>query len=197
MNARRGAERVFADHGIVRRNRNAGRSRNSLTVALELGQVLTIPRRDSHELQVDQHLIHLRVADALSDAERGRVHAIRACRERRHGVRDCQSPVAVAVPVNANFFARRPDHFFEHEFHQRGGAQGRGVSGGVTDHQSARATLDGCGVELLHRLRIAAGGVFGDVHDLQAERDRVSDGLFGGLKKEVSVPSLGVAADRA
>jgi hypothetical protein len=78
VNAGRGAERVFADYRIVRRNRNAGGGGDSLAVLLEFGQVLPVPRRDAHELQVDEHLIHLRVAYAFSEAEGGRVHAIRA-----------------------------------------------------------------------------------------------------------------------
>jgi len=52
--------------------------RRRLAVALEFGQVLPIPRGDAHEFQVDQHLVHLRVADALSQAERGGMNAIRA-----------------------------------------------------------------------------------------------------------------------
>src|ERR1035441_3626861 len=69
VNAGGSAERVLTNYGIVRRNRNAGGGGDGLTISLEFGQVLPIPRRDAHELQVDQHLVHLRVADAFSKAE--------------------------------------------------------------------------------------------------------------------------------
>src|SRR4029077_5080481 len=122
-------------------------------------------------------------------------HTIRARCQSRHRVGNCQSSVAVAVPVDANFFSGMLNDFFKHELDQRGGAHGRGVSGGVAEHQSVRSIIDGRRVELLHRLRIAAGRVFRYVHDFEAKRDRVSDGLFGRSKKEVAGPALGVAAD--
>ncbi len=100
------------------------------------------------------------------------------------------------MPVDANFLTGRLDHFFQHELDQRDRTHGRGVSGGVAEHQGVRSKVDGRRVELLHRFRIAAGGVLGDVHDFEAERDRVFDGLFRGLKKEVAIPALGVTADR-
>jgi len=89
-----------------------------------------------------------------------------------------QSPVAVTVPVDANLLTGRLDHLFKHELDQRDRAHGRGVSGGVAEDQSMRAALDGRRVELLHRFRIAAGRIFGDVHDFETERDCVLDGPF-------------------
>src|SRR4030088_209781 len=100
------------------------------------------------------------------------------------------------VPFHANFFAGWLYHFFKHKFDECGGAHGSGVSSGIAEHETARAEIDGGGVELLHRFRIAARGVFGDVHDLEAERNSVLDGLFGGLQKEGAIPALGVAAER-
>jgi hypothetical protein len=101
------------------------------------------------------------------------------------------------VPIDTNFLTRRLDHLFENELDQRNRAHGRGVSGGVAEHQGVRAAVDGRRVDLLYRFRIAARGVFGDVHDFEAKRDRILDGLFGGLKKEVAVPALGIAPDGA
>ena len=101
----------------------------------------------------------------------------------------------MSVPFDANFFAGRLHHLFQHKLDQRHRAHGRGVSGSIAEHQSVRSTIDGGGVQLLHRFRIAARRVFGGVHDFEAKRDRVFDGLFGGLQQEVAIPALGVAAN--
>src|SRR5256885_10688382 len=45
-----------------------------------------VPRRNSHQLEIDQHLVHLRVAHSLSSAKRTSVNAIRAGGERRHRI---------------------------------------------------------------------------------------------------------------
>ena len=45
---------------------------------------------DAHQLEIHQHLIHLRVADAFADPERGGVDTIGAGDQRRHRVRDRQ-----------------------------------------------------------------------------------------------------------
>ena len=50
---------------------------------------------------------------------------------------------------------------------------------------------------LLDGFGIAARGVFGDVHRLEPERDRILDGFLGGGQQEVVRPAFGVAADRA
>ena len=68
VNASRCAESILSNHRIIRRYRDASRHRNKLAIALQLRQILPIPGRDTHELQVDQHLIHLRVADPLAYA---------------------------------------------------------------------------------------------------------------------------------
>src|ERR1700733_10507431 len=65
MNARRRAQRILAHHRIVRRNRHASRDRHGLTILLEFRQILLIPRRNAHQLEIDQHLIHRRVSDAF------------------------------------------------------------------------------------------------------------------------------------
>ena len=67
----------------------------------------------------------------------------------------------------------------------------------VAEHQCARAAVDRRGVELLHRFRIAARGVFGRVHHLEAQRHRIFDSMFGGAEQKIAVPALGVAPNGA
>ncbi len=134
VNAGRSAKRVFAHDWIVRRNRNTRGDGNFFAIFFQFGQVLLVPGRNTHQLQVDQHLIHLRVADTLSDAEGGGMDTIRARNQSRHSVRGGEAAVAVSVPVDANLLARRLHHLFQHELHQRHRAHGSRVSGGVAQH---------------------------------------------------------------
>ena len=59
------------------------------------------------------------------------------------------------------------------KLHQRECAHWRGVPRRVADHDSARPMADRGRVQLLHHLGIAARGVFGDIHDVEAERHGV------------------------
>jgi len=62
-------------------------------------------------------------------------------------------------------------------------------------HERVRAEVDRRRVKLLHRFGIAARCVLGYVHNFQAQRNGIFDGLLRGLKKEVAIPSLGIAAE--
>ena len=70
------------------------------------------------------------------------------------------------------------------------------MSGGIAEHDGARAIANRGEVELLDGFRVAARRVFGRVHDLQALRDRIFDGLFGGFEEKVDRPAFGKAAQR-
>src|SRR5207249_4697523 len=126
-------------------------------IRLEPGDVLLLPGRDAHEFQVDEDLIHLGVADALTNAQRASMHAVRTGYEGSHRIGGSEAAVAVAVPVHADFLAGRFDDFFHHELDQREGAHRSGVSGGVAEDDSARAAVDRSGVKALDHFRIAAG----------------------------------------
>src|SRR5271157_51639 len=164
-----GAESVVTDHGIIFRNGHAGRARNSLTICLQLGQVLLVPGRNAHQFQIHQHLVNLGVAHALAQTDGAAVHTIRARDDRGHGVGDGEAAIAVAVPVHANLFARGLNDFLDHKAHQSQRAHRSGVAGGVANADGPRAAVDGGGIEALHRLRIATAGVFGDVHHVETE----------------------------
>src|SRR5260221_11435246 len=99
------------------------------------------------------------------------------------------------MPVNADLRPGRVDLLFKNKLNERDRAHGRDVSSGVAEHQSVCAVVYGSRVELLHGFRIAARGVFGDIHDFQTKRNRVFDGFFSGPKKEVAGPALGIASD--
>ena len=66
MHAGGGAERIIADNGVVGWNRNARGARDRDAVVLETGEVLRGPGRNSHQLEIDEHQIHLRVPDTLA-----------------------------------------------------------------------------------------------------------------------------------
>src|SRR5580692_10819622 len=76
MHARSRAKGIVANHRIIRRNRHPRSPRNRLAILLQLGQVLISPWRNAHQLQVHQHLIHLRIAHALAEADRTSVNAV-------------------------------------------------------------------------------------------------------------------------
>ena len=197
MHPGRRAKRILAHHRIVRWNRHASSPRHCLTILLQFGEILPIPRHNAHQLEIDQHLVHLRIAHAFANADGASVNAICPRDQRRHRVGNREPAVAVPVPVQANLLARRLHHFLDHEPHQRERAHGRRVPRSVADHDGPRATTDRCRIQPLHRLRIAARRILGDVHHFQPQRDGIFDGLLRGLKKEVAVPALGVAANGA
>src|ERR1700680_204775 len=123
--------------------------------------------------------------------------AMGARHQRRQRVGDGQPAVAMSMPVDTNFFPRRLYDFIDYELDQCERAHRRGVAGSVADYDGAGAAVDCRRVELLDRIRIATGGVLGDVHGIEAERDRVLDRSVSGLEQEVVGPSFGETTDGA
>src|SRR6266516_4057193 len=121
------------------------------------------------------------------------MYAVGSSHEGGHRIGGSEAAVAMAVPVHANLRARRFDDFFHHELHQRQSAHGSGVSGGVAEDDGACAAIDRSGVEALDHFRIAPGGVLGDVHDFEAKRHGVFDGLLGGLQHKEIETAFSVA----
>ncbi len=142
-------------------------------------------------------MVHLGVADALSGGEGAGVDAVGSGGEGGEGVGDRQAAIVVAVPVHADVFSGWFHYFIQNKFCEGECASGSGMAGGVADDDGARAAVDGRRVEALDGGRVAAAGVFGDVHDVEAEGDGELYGLFGGLEEEVVGPTFGVAADGA
>src|SRR5436190_5627668 len=101
------------------------------------------------------------------------------------------------MPVHANLLARGPHYLFDYESHQRQRAHWSGMSRRVADANGPRSAVNGRGIQALHRLRIAATGVLGDVHHVKPERNGISDGLLRGLQKKVVRPPFSESADRA
>src|SRR5437868_8044362 len=73
--ARGCAEGVATEDGIVERYRPAATLRRLVAVLAQSREVVVNP---AHEFQVDEQLIHRRVADALADSESRAVNLIRA-----------------------------------------------------------------------------------------------------------------------
>ena len=65
-----------------------------------MGEILTVEQAE--ELEVEEDELHLRVADALADAERSAVYAVGAELERPERVFEGEAAVVVAVPVDAD-----------------------------------------------------------------------------------------------
>src|SRR5690242_15630472 len=125
------------------------------------------------------------------------MHAMGARHQRGQRVGHRQTAVAVAVPIHANLLPGGLYHFVHYALDQRERTHGRGMAAGIANHDGAGAMADGSGVEALNHLRLAATGVLGDVHDFQAERDRVLHRFFRSLEKELVRPAFGVAANGA
>ncbi len=101
----------------------------------------------AEELEVDEQEIHLGVADALADAERGAVHAVGAGFDGGHAVREPEAAIVVPVPVDAHVELVAGDDLFAHEAHERAHAVGRRVADGVREADAPRAARDRGAVE--------------------------------------------------
>ena len=104
MDAGSSAKGIIPDHGIVDGDAHTGGSRPRSGNERQLGQV--VPMR-AQETQVDQQQIHLRIADPLTDPERGAVHPVNASFDGGQTVGHAEPPIAVAVPVDFDLLARR------------------------------------------------------------------------------------------
>src|SRR6266567_8308542 len=126
MDSGGGAESVSADDWIIGRDGNSGGTGDGVAIIFQLGQVLFTPGRNAHQFQVDQHLVHLSVADALSGAEGAGVNAIGAGCEGGEGIGDGEAAITMAMPVEANLFAGWTHHFVQNKFCESEGAHGSG-----------------------------------------------------------------------
>src|SRR5207253_11359962 len=96
------AERIFSYYRIIRRYRYARCPRDRLTIFLQFPEILVFPWRNLHELEIHQHLIHLRIANALANSQRTCVYALRSSNQRGHCIGDRHTPVKVTVPIIAD-----------------------------------------------------------------------------------------------
>ena len=143
VNSGGGAKSIFTKHRIICRNRNAGCARHSLAVVLQFAEILPVPGSDAHQLQIHEHLVHLRVTDPLPGSKRAGVNTVGAGGKRSHGISDGKTAIAMAVPVDPNLFAAWFDYLVKHEFRQGMGAQWRRMPGGVSHHNRLCAAVNG------------------------------------------------------
>ena len=115
---------------------------------MEARQIAVDP---AEQLQVHEQLVHRRVADALADAERAGVHAVRAGLERPQRVRHAEAAILVPVPVDLDARVELGDEP-AHEAHEVAHAVRRRVADGVADADAAArrrgspsCTAGGCG----------------------------------------------------
>src|SRR5579862_7354629 len=100
---------------------------------------------------------------------------VRTCDDRRHRICNGEAAVAVTVPVDANLLTGRLNDFFHHKPHEGQRSHWRGVASRIADTNRAGTAFNGRRIETLHRLRIAAARVLGDVHYVEPERNGILD----------------------
>ena len=192
VDPRRRAERIGAQHRVVRGNPHVACLRHRLDVGRQAGEiVVAVP----HHHEVDHQQIDRRVAAALADAERRAVQPRRAGLERGDARGDAEPAIAVPVPVDADVGAQ----FGDQRLHERDegprAARGR-VAHRIGHAQPLGARPNRGGKEAAQRLGVRARGVLGDVHHLDAFLDREGERILGAFLEEVERPPFGVLADR-
>src|SRR5262249_24690092 len=140
VNAGRRSEGVAPYDGIGDRDWDTGGAACSLAIAHQVGKVVVDV---THQLQVDQELVHRRVADALADTQRGPVEPVRAGFECRYCVDDSEASVLVAVPVYLNVLAAFGHNRLD-PVEQSANAIRRGMPDGIT-HTDAAGAGFACG----------------------------------------------------
>ena len=132
VHARRRPERVRPGHGIVHRERVAGDTRCQLDETHQLRHVPACVEGMAEELEIHQQLIDRRVADPLADPRGAAVQPRRSRCARGESVRERESTIVVAMPVEAHLDARLA-HDFLREPDQSAGALGSGVPDRVAE----------------------------------------------------------------
>ncbi len=90
--------------------------------------------------------------------------AVRARGDGSERVSECESAVAVSVPIDGDRRAAGGDDFVADEAEESAGASGRGVAHGVADAEARGTTLDGLGVECAECVGMCPRGIFGHEH---------------------------------
>src|SRR5690606_9718010 len=96
----------------------------------------------AEQLHVEQDELHLRIADPLTDAKGGAVHAIGAVLERPERVLESETAVVVTVPIDTDLGTRSGDHGTR-EGNEVTDAIRRCVADGIRQADSARTVVDG------------------------------------------------------
>ena len=146
-----------------------------VAVLEQLREVLILELAE--QLQVQQDELHLRVADALADAERRAVHAIGAVLERPDRVLEREAAIVVAVPVDADRRRPMPAMIALREVDEVAHAVGRRVADGVAEAEPRGAVIDRDLEERREHLGARARRVLGDVADGEAGLHRDVDRL--------------------
>src|SRR6185437_2548477 len=149
----------------------------------------------SHQAEIDEHELHRRVTDALTERICGCVDLIGSGGDGGQGICDGKAPIVVTVPVDANFFAGWFNDFVDCELDKIVSAARFRVTDRVAEHDGASAATNRGGVESFHGGGVGARRVFSDVHHGQTLRDGELHGLFSGALKMFDGPVFHEAAD--
>ena len=158
-----------------------------------LDERLEVALDEPPELEIHEELIHRRVADPLTDAERAPMHAVR---ERGRSERVDRAEAAVVVPVEVDLHRAAAHDLVADEREEVPHALRCGVPARVGHADPLRARRDRRVVQLLERFRVGARRVLGDEHHRQARFDERRDARLHALQHGVDLPVLREPADR-
>lgn len=187
-------ECVLAEERVRGRDRVIEGARGGEAVARQL---FGVPLRGgAREERVHHEELHGDVSRPLADAERRRMDTAGAGLGRREGVREGETAVVVAVPVDPDFPGVARDELAD-ERDERRGAPRRRVPRRVAEADARRARVDRGAHELGERLGPCARRVLGDERRGEAERARPRDGGRGEPARQLGVPALRGHAEQA
>src|SRR6266568_7409026 len=177
------AERVGAYHGIVHRNRHTDRIGDEPAV---LGQPADVVVMRAQKLEVHEQQVHLGVADPLTDTQRGCVYTIHTRLDRGETVDQPHAAIAMAVPID--LYRTSPYYLVFHKLDESFYTIGRRMTDRVRQTDPRGAARNRGTIQRFECFGTRARRILGYVHDGQALRDGVRDGLFRGLEDAIEGP---------
>ena len=147
----------------------------------------------AHQHEVHEQRVHRRVADALTDANRGAVEPRGSGVERRQRVDHRKVTIPVAVPVDPDAAAAVGDHAVN-ESHDSGRTRPGLHDRRCRTHTRVTPRRGWPWVQLAQGVRICPGRVLGDVHDRESFPNGERDRLFGEPEQLIERPPFGVLA---
>src|SRR5262249_13182445 len=135
----------------------------------------------AEKLEIDQELIHWRIADSFAYSKCSAVNTVDAGFISGNRVNHSESSILVAVPVYLHLLAGFGNDLFDKSYESRNACWCR-VSHGITDADATCAALDSGRVELANSVGMCARGVLGHIHYRQVMFCGEADCVFCGVK---------------
>src|SRR6266568_553249 len=158
------------------------------------GQRADVVVMRAQELEVHEEQVHLGVADPLTDTQRGCMYTIHTRLDRGETVDQPHAAIAMAVPID--LYRTSPYYLVFHKLDESFYTIGRRMTDRVRQTDPRGAARNRGTIQRFECFGTRARRILGYVHDGQAVRDGVRDGLFRGLEDAIEGPIFGVLADR-